>query len=129
MAGLKLSPRELREYIKEYTGREVTLCMHCGLCSAVCPVASFMDVPPSRVVRLVQVSEIDLTKFKSMWLCVSCMTCVDKCPRDVAPGLVFEALRMLAIKNGIEPRTYRDLAIDESTPTLLLVTYSRKETG
>lgn len=129
MAGLKLNPRELREYIKEYTGREVSACMQCGLCTAVCPVASFMDLHPAALVRAVQVREVDLAKLKSIWVCVSCMTCVDKCPRDVAPGLVVETLRQIALKSGIEPRTYSQLLIDETTPSILLVSYSRKSTG
>ena len=129
MAELRLPPRELREVIREYTGREVTTCMQCGLCTAVCPVASFMDLHPAAVVRAAQLGGVELTKLRFIWVCVSCMTCVDKCPRDVAPGLVIETLRQLALKSGIEPRTYGQLPIDESTPSILLVTYSRKSTG
>ncbi|MCC6024961.1 MAG: 4Fe-4S dicluster domain-containing protein [Desulfurococcaceae archaeon] len=129
MAGLRLTPRELREYIREYTGREVTACMQCGLCTAVCPVAGFMDLHPAALIRAVQLSGVDLAKLKSIWVCVSCMTCVDKCPRDVAPGLVIETLRQLALKSGIEPRTYSQLLVDETTPSILLVAYSRKSTG
>lgn len=129
MAGLKLTPRELREHIREHASREVTACMQCGLCTAVCPVAGFMDLHPAALIRAVQLSEIDLAKLKSIWVCVSCMTCVDKCPRDVAPGLVIETLRQLALKSGIEPRTYSQLLVDETTPSILLVTYSRKSTG
>jgi heterodisulfide reductase subunit C len=126
MARLVLSPRELRGYIKEQTGREVTACMQCGTCSAVCPVARFMDLPPALLIKAVQTRYIDLGSLKSIWVCVSCMTCVDKCPRDVAPGLVIEALRQLALRNGIEPKTYSQLPIDEKTPSILLVLYSRK---
>jgi len=129
VAELRLPPRELREVIREYTGREVTTCMQCGLCTAVCPVASFMDLHPAAVVRAAQLGGVELTKLRFIWVCVSCMTCVDKCPRDVAPGLVIETLRQLALKSGIEPRTYGQLPIDESTPSILLVTYSRKSTG
>jgi heterodisulfide reductase subunit C len=129
VAGLKLTPRELRELIREYTGREVTACMQCGLCTAVCPVASFMDLHPAALVRAVQLGVVELPKLRSIWICVSCMTCVDKCPRDIAPGLVVETLRQLALKNGVEPRAYSQLPIDETTPSILLVTYSRKSTG
>jgi heterodisulfide reductase subunit C len=129
VAGLKLTPRELRELIREYTGREVTACMQCGLCTAVCPVASFMDPHPAALVRAVQLGSVELPKLRSIWICVSCMTCVDKCPRDIAPGLVVETLRQLALKSGVEPRAYSQLPIDETTPSILLVTYSRKSTG
>lgn len=129
MARLVLSPRELREYIREHTGREVTVCMHCGTCSAVCPVVNFMDMHPAALVKAVQRSAIDLGNLKVIWACISCMTCVDKCPRDVAPGLVIETLRQLALRNGIEPRTYSQMPIDETTPSILLVLYSRKGTG
>ena len=129
MAGLKIPGFELREYIREYVGREVAACMQCGLCTAVCPVSSFMDVHPAALVRRAQRGDIDLASVKSIWICVGCMTCVDKCPRDVAPGLVIEALRMIALKNGVEQKKYSELAIDESTPTIQLVVYSRRNTG
>ena len=129
MEGLKFTPRELREHIREYTGREVAACMQCGLCTAVCPVAGFMDLHPAALVRAVQVREVNVAELKSIWICVSCMTCVDKCPRDVAPGLVIETLRQIALKNGIEPRTYSQLLLEETTPSILIVTYSKKATG
>jgi heterodisulfide reductase subunit C len=128
MARLKLAPRELREYIREYTGREVSTCMQCGLCTAVCPVAGFMDLHPAALIRRAMRGDLDLASTRSLWICVGCMTCVDKCPRDVAPGLVIEALRKLALKHGVEFKRYDELSIDEKTPTIQLVLYSQRNT-
>ena len=126
---LVLTRTELNEYIKEYTGRSLSACMQCGLCTAVCPMSRFMDVHPAALIRLLQVSDVDISKLKAIWVCTSCMTCVDRCPRDVAPGMVIETLRLLALRRGIEPRSYSEMPIDINTPTLLLVSYSRKLTG
>lgn len=128
-AKLILTRTELAEYIKEYTGRSPYACMQCGLCTAVCPMAKFMDLHPAALVKLVQAGEVDMAKLKAIWICVSCMTCVDKCPRDVGPGLIIEALRLIALRRGFEPKTYSELPINTTTPTLLLVSYSRKLTG
>ena len=126
---LVLAPTELNEYIKEYTNRSLSACMQCGLCSAVCPMAKFMDIHPAALIRLLQVGDVDIARLKAIWICVSCMACVDRCPRDVAPGMVIETLRLIALRRGIEPRSYSEMPIDATTPILSLVSYSRKLTG
>jgi len=52
----------------------------------------------------------DVLKGKEIWLCASCFTCVDRCPRDVGFTEISIALRNLAARQGIMPDVYRTQA-------------------
>ncbi len=75
-------------------------CINCGTCTAVCPAAEFYDYDPRRIVDLVQSknnAEIErLLRSDAIWFCGECMSCVTRCPRNNAPGLIIMALRSLS---------------------------------
>lgn len=79
-------------------------CMNCGTCTAICPAAEFYEYDPRRIVELVQRRNeeelIKLLKSDTIWFCGECMSCVTRCPRTNAPGLVIMALRTLSQKTG-----------------------------
>lgn len=76
-------------------------CYQCGKCSAGCPMAESMDLMPRQVVRYLQLGKIEnVLKSKSIWMCASCHTCVERCPHSInLPGLMEES-RMEAKKRG-----------------------------
>ena len=75
-------------------------CINCGTCTAICPAAEFYDYDPRRIVDLVQSKndeEIErLLRSDTIWFCGECMSCVTRCPRKNAPGLIIMALRSLS---------------------------------
>ena len=72
------------EKIKEISGTNPLKCMKCGKCSATCP--SFNE-------------DIEaLVNSKSLWKCLSCFACVERCPRDVKPGKIIDAARQLVVR-------------------------------
>jgi heterodisulfide reductase subunit C len=75
-------------------------CINCGTCTAICPAAEFYDYDPRSIVDLVQnknEEEIDrLLRNDGIWYCGECMSCVPRCPRKNAPGLIIMALRSLS---------------------------------
>ncbi len=75
-------------------------CINCGTCTAICPAAEFYDYDPRKIVILVQTKneeEIEkLLKSEQIWYCGECMSCVTRCPRNNAPGLILMALRTIA---------------------------------
>lgn len=120
---------EVVEKIISISGRNPYLCYQCGMCSATCPMAEYMDLLPHQIIRLVQLGRKDIDHIESVWMCVSCMACVDKCPRHVDPGIIFEAIRLLTLRKGIDKANYWKLTGLEEAPSMALVALSRKMTG
>ncbi len=119
---------ELFNKIIMISGRNPYLCYQCGMCTAVCPVSEFMEVKPHQIIRYIQLKKFDLEKLGSVWSCISCMACVDRCPRDVGPGIIFEAIRAITLRKGIDAIDYNKLYEVEKAPSMALVALSRKMT-
>ena len=79
-------------------------CINCGTCTAICPAAEFYQYDPRQIVDIVQSkddAEIEkLLKSETIWYCGECMSCITRCPRKNAPGLVIMALRNLSMELG-----------------------------
>ena len=73
--------------IKEISGVNPLKCMKCGKCSASCPSYNEMDIKPHQFVSYVINEDIEsLVKSKSLWKCLSCFACVERCPRGRKAG-------------------------------------------
>ena len=83
-------------------------CYQCGKCTAGCPVAQHMDSPPTKIIRLLQLGEMEgALRANSIWQCVSCQTCSTRCPKSVDCAGVMDALRQAAFARGIAPPEQR----------------------
>lgn len=91
--------------MQDYRLREgLNACINCGTCTAICPAAEFYRYDPRRIVDIVQSRDEaaieELLKGETIWYCGECMSCVTRCPRKNAPGLIVMALRSLSIDLG-----------------------------
>lgn len=91
--------------LRDYRLKEgLNACINCGTCTAICPAAEFYRYDPRRIVDIVQSQDDEeiekLLKSDTIWYCGECMSCVTRCPRKNAPGLVIMALRSLSIELG-----------------------------
>ena len=79
-------------------------CINCGTCTAICPAAEFYDYDPRRIVDLVQSKDEaaieKLLRSDMIRYCGKCKSCVTRCPRSNAPGLIIIALRSLSQELG-----------------------------
>ncbi len=90
------------EDVEKLSGQDVRNCYQCGKCSAGCPIAEDMDLPPNQVMRYLQLGLSDeLLRSRTIRLCVSCETCTTRCPREVDLAAVMDALRQIAIREGV----------------------------
>jgi len=88
---------------------KVNLCIQCGTCSASCPFAARTSFRTRQIIRRVQLGFRDQAlSDKGLWLCTTCSTCVNRCPRDVNPMGILISLRSLLVENGQVPTTLRD---------------------
>jgi heterodisulfide reductase subunit C len=118
------------ERVREISGTNPLKCMKCGKCSATCPAFNEMDIKPHQFVSYVVNNNVEeLVKSESLWKCLSCFACVERCPRDVKPGKIIDAARQLVVRerggNYLSADEIPEL-LDEDTPQQLLVSAYRR---
>ncbi|MEW5705692.1 MAG: 4Fe-4S dicluster domain-containing protein [Actinomycetota bacterium] len=91
----------LKREIEKLSGQKLDACYLCGKCSAGCPVAPYQDIAPHVVMRLAQLGHKSVLESKMIWNCVSCGTCVTRCPNNVDPAKVCEALSRISKREGL----------------------------
>ena len=120
----------LQEEILRMSGVDPKKCMRCGKCSATCPAYDEMEYHPHQFVSMVESGDIEpLLNSKSLYRCLSCFACIDRCPRSVEPAKLVEAVRLAAIrKQGANHMTPNDVPalLDEDIPPLAIVSAFRK---
>jgi heterodisulfide reductase subunit C len=79
-------------------------CLNCGTCTAICPAAEFYNYQPRQIVDILQTRDDQqieaLLKSETIWYCGECMSCVTRCPRGNAPGLLITVLRSVSQQLG-----------------------------
>ena len=118
------------ERVREISGANPLKCMKCGKCSATCPAFNEMDIKPHQFVSYVANNNVEeLVKSESLWKCLSCFACVERCPRDVKPGKIIDAARQLVVRerggNYLTADEIPELLDDEMPQQLLVSAYRR----
>ncbi len=120
----------MKEQILRTSGVNPLKCMRCGKCSGTCPAYDEMEYHPHEFVYMVERGDIEpLLKSESLYKCLSCFACVDRCPRDVEPAKLVEAVRLMVIrqqgKNHLKPDQIPEL-LDDELPQQAIVSALRK---
>ena len=118
------------DQILRMSGVNVRKCMRCGKCTATCPSYDEMEYHPHQFVYMVEHGEIEALKNSpSLYKCLACFACVERCPREVAPAKLIEAGRLLAIReqgnNHLRPEQIPG-KLDEDMPQQAIVAAFRK---
>ena len=120
----------MKEQILRMSGVNPLKCMRCGKCSGTCPSYYEMEYHPHQFVYMVENGEIDkLMQSESIYKCLSCMACVDRCPRGVEPAKIVEAVRLAVIRQkGANHMTANDIPekLDDDIPQQALMSAMRK---
>lgn len=118
------------EEIIRISGVDPKKCMKCGKCSATCPAYDEMEYHPHQFVSLVRKGRIEeLMASKSIYLCLSCFACIERCPRNVEPAKLIEAVRLAVVRQqGMSHMTPDDVPgkWDPELPQQAIVTAMRK---
>jgi heterodisulfide reductase subunit C len=118
------------EQVLRSSGVDVRKCMRCGKCTATCPAFDEMEYHPHQFVYMVEKGQIEkLAASPSIYKCLSCFACVDRCPRGVEPARLIEAVRLAVIRqqgqNHMKPEAIPAM-LDEDMPQQLFVSAMRK---
>ncbi len=120
----------MKEQILRTSGVDPLRCMRCGKCSGTCPSYDEMEYHPHQFVYMVETGDIEpLLASKSIYKCLTCFACVDRCPRNVEPAKLVEALRLMVIRRQGENHLTPDdipALLDEEIPQQALVSALRK---
>ena len=122
----------LQEEIIRMSGVNPKKYMRCGKCSATCPAYDEMEYHPHQFVNMVESGDIEaLMNSKSIYKCLSCFACIDRCPRGVEPAKLVEAVRLSVIRkqgaNHLTPDMIPAM-LDEDLPQQAIVSAFRKYT-
>ena len=110
----------MKEQILRTSGVNPLRCMRCGKCSGTCPSYDEMEYHPHQFVYMVETGDIEpLLASQSLYKCLTCFACVDRCPRNVEPARLVEALRLMVIRKQGEN-------LDDYIPQQSLVSALRK---
>ncbi len=125
-----MNNKYLQEDLLRMSGVNPKKCMRCGKCSATCPAYDEMEYHPHQFVSMVENGDIEpLINSESLYKCLTCFACVDRCPRGVEPAKLVEAVRLAAIRkqgaNRLKADSVPDM-LDDETPQQLIVSAFRK---
>ncbi len=97
--------------ISKMIAQNIAGCYQCGKCTAGCPLAFAMEIPPHEIIRLVQLGRREeALNSHTIWLCASCQTCTSRCPKNIDVAGVMDALRILAYRQG-QVKTEKEIAL------------------
>ena len=123
-----------KEQILRISGVNPLKCMRCGKCSATCPSYEEMEYHPHQFVYMVETGDIEpLLNSESLYKCLSCFACGERCPRGVEPAKLVEAIRLIKIRQKDANRMTADdvppaAEADADLPQQAVVSAFRKYT-
>jgi len=93
----------LSEVIEATPGGEALLsCLQCGTCSGSCPSGPDMDYSPRKVFALIRAGEREtVLKSNTAWYCVSCYSCMVRCPKEIPITDIMYTLKNKAVQENL----------------------------
>ena len=120
----------MTETIKRISGVNPRKCMKCGKCTASCPAYDEMEYHPHQFVDMVENGRFEeLMASRGIYMCLSCFACVERCPRNVEPAKLIDAVRLAVIrqqgKDHLKPEQIPQI-LDPDLPQQAITSAFRK---
>ena len=88
--------------VRSTSGVAVERCYQCLTCTLGCDAAFAMDIPPHRIVRMVQLGLKEaVLQSRSIWVCTACEACVTRCPNEIDIPHLMDTLHQMALAEGV----------------------------
>ena len=91
---------ELRDKIlSKLGGQELVNCYQCLKCTSGCTALKLLELKPHEIVKLVNLGFVEeLPSSDTIWTCVTCLKCVQRCPQKASPYHLIMVLRNVAVE-------------------------------
>ena len=103
-----MDPSEISNALKE-AGLEILTCMQCGTCSGSCPSGRYTGMITRKLVRKARVGG-DILHDEDLWMCTTCYTCQERCPRGIRITDAILKIRTIAVHEGIMLPAHREVS-------------------
>jgi heterodisulfide reductase subunit C2 len=105
----------LDEVNEKINGVPIQRCYHCRKCTAGCPVTFAMEHNINKIIKMIQMGRRDeVLGSSTIWMCVSCETCITRCPNEVDIARMMDVLRQMAIESGLGAKEKNILKFHEA---------------
>lgn len=98
----------ISDALKE-AGLEVLTCMQCGTCTGSCPSGRYTSLNTRRIVRSARTGK-NILQDETLWMCTTCYTCQERCPRDIKIADTILTIRTLAVHEGFMLPAHRKVS-------------------
>lgn len=88
------------EMVKDEALKVVRACFQCGTCTGGCPSGRRTAIRTRQVIRRALLGLDEVLASDDIWLCSTCYTCYERCPRSIPVTDVIIKLRNLASQKG-----------------------------
>ena len=89
-------------------GDKIFSCIQCGTCSATCPLSTYMDFTPRRIIAMSRAGfKGEVLSSYTTWLCASCYSCSVECPKEIKITDIMYAIKRRAIVEGVYPKKFQ----------------------
>ena len=102
---------EYTRMLVEKGAKTLNLCFQCGTCTGSCTSGRFTAFRTRKLIRRAQLGLKDqILPSDDLWMCTTCFTCYERCPRGVEiPDIIF-LLRNLAVQAGYMGEAHKKVA-------------------
>ncbi|MGZ4903043.1 MAG: CoB--CoM heterodisulfide reductase subunit C [Halobacteriota archaeon] len=94
---------DLIKEVEARGGKNARLCFQCGTCTAGCPMGQRSGLRVRTVMRKANLGMREVLDDPDLWLCTTCYTCADRCPRRIMATDAIIALRNIATQEKKVP--------------------------
>lgn len=103
--------KSLSEAVAKAGGDKIAVCVQCGTCTASCPSSRRTAFRTRQIMRKALMGmRKEVLGDPDLWLCTTCYTCLERCPRGVDPTDVILILRRMAVKEGYMLDKHKNVA-------------------
>ncbi|GAB4317717.1 MAG: CoB--CoM heterodisulfide reductase subunit C [Promethearchaeota archaeon] len=100
---------EIKDAIRKAGLERIGACYQCGTCTGGCPSGRRTALRTRALVRRALIGDESIFEDEDLWLCSTCYTCYERCPRDVPVTDVIILLRNMAIERGFMKPSHKNL--------------------